>query len=651
MDFVRELTPQDPAQIGPYRILGLLGAGGMGRVYLARSAGGRTVAVKLVQGELAGHDEFRRRFAREVRAARQVGGAWTAPVLNADTESATPWVATGYVPGPSLHQAVNDHGALPARSVQVLAHGLAGALAAIHGTGLIHRDLKPGNVLVTIDGPRVIDFGIAHALDAGAGASGPALTATGSVIGSPGFMSPEQVRGQRLTPAADVFSLGSVLAFAATGRSPFGGVDSGAHALMFRIAEEEPDLDGLPRDLTGLVRDCLHKEPGRRPTPDELIRRTAPYAGSDGEPWLPAVVIAELGRRSAQLLELESAPTAPPVPAAPFMPPPTAPSVHALPTVTGPPRPPAPPVRPGRSRRPVTVVACAAAAVLAVGVALALSLKGSPGTGTDGGKQHADEAGSAASAEPSQRPATTPAPSKASPSTARQGALPPAYLGTWDGYAKDEYGEQLGYRRYTITQGEEGEVVARTLVSYEDSMCIGEASLVSYKNLVVWDVRNTVSVPEDHCPDVTEGQTMRAHGDGTLVWTDGQGEDSAVLHRAKPSERPVPAAFLGRWTFTEPKSGDVRTLTVSQAAYGEVAVAYTLDGDGTHCEWESRLATLDASRLRISPAVVTASEPKDSCDPSDSTRTLTLDGDDRLMMRDVAEDAQAQARTYRRSRD
>ncbi|MGK5546123.1 serine/threonine-protein kinase, partial [Streptomyces sp. URMC 127] len=239
------LRPDDPRILGAYRLLGRLGAGGMGRVYLARSDRGRTVAVKLVHRELAGQEEFRRRFRQEVRSARRVGGEWTAPVLDADTEAEVPWVATGYIAGPSLRQVVDrDFGPLPERSVRILGAGLARALQAVHAAGIVHRDLKPSNVLVTLDGPRVIDFGIARALETLA--DGDGLTRTGAAVGSPGFMSPEQVRGGAITPASDVFCLGSVLAYAATGRMPFGTADSGVHALMFRIAEEQPDLTGVP---------------------------------------------------------------------------------------------------------------------------------------------------------------------------------------------------------------------------------------------------------------------------------------------------------------------------------------------------------------------------------------------------------------------
>ncbi|MER6348212.1 serine/threonine-protein kinase [Streptomyces sp. NPDC001595] len=313
---MERLGPGDPRQTGAYRLLGRLGAGGMGQVYLARSDRGRTVAVKVVRAELAAQEEFRARFRQEVRAARQVGGHWTAPVLDADTEAAVPWVATGYVAGPSLQQVVgHDHGPLPERSVRILAAGLAHALKDIHAAGIIHRDLKPSNVLVTIDGPRVIDFGIARALET---VTDGGLTRTGALVGSPGFMAPEQVRGDRITPACDVFCLGSVLAYAATGALPFGGADSGVHALMFRIAQEEPDLSRVPEGIADLVRDCLRKDPAARPTLDAVLERTgAEDTVSDGralDPWLPGALVAQLGRHAVRLLETESPESAGPSP-------------------------------------------------------------------------------------------------------------------------------------------------------------------------------------------------------------------------------------------------------------------------------------------------------------------------------------------------
>ncbi|MFF8602256.1 MFS transporter [Streptomyces sp. NPDC015232] len=309
-----QLTAEDPSHIGPYRLIARLGAGGMGLVYLGRSEDGRTVAVKVVQADYAGNAEFRRRFAREVAAARRVGGDWTAAVLDADHEAAVPWVATRYIPGPDLHSVVaRDFGPLPEHSVRALANRLALALGAVHGAGLIHRDLKPSNVLVTVDGPRVIDFGIARAMDSIAGDS--LHTRTGMLIGSPGFMSPEQVRGLELTPASDVFCLGAVLVHAATGRMLFGATDTGLNAHLFRVAEEEADLTGVPDSLVDLVRACLEKDPARRPTPREIAERTAT---DDTEEWLPGPVLAQLGRHAARLLDF--APAARPAPAVPAQP-------------------------------------------------------------------------------------------------------------------------------------------------------------------------------------------------------------------------------------------------------------------------------------------------------------------------------------------
>ncbi|WP_330330169.1 bifunctional serine/threonine protein kinase/MFS transporter [Streptomyces sp. NBC_00536] len=295
------LTVEDPTYIGPYRLIARLGAGGMGLVYLGRDEVGRTVAVKVVQAEYAAHPEFRKRFAREVAAARRVGGSWTADVLDADTDAgvAVPWVATQYIAGPDLTTVVaRDFGPLPEHSVRVLANRLALALQAVHAAGLIHRDLKPSNVLVTVDGPRVIDFGIARAMDS---LSGDSLhTRTGMLIGSPGFMSPEQVRGLPLTPASDVFCLGAVLVYAATGRLLFGATDTGLNAHLFRIAEEDPDLTGVPDSLLPLVRACLAKDPAQRPTPAQIAEHTA---GDGGGVWLPGEVLAQLGRHAAQLLD------------------------------------------------------------------------------------------------------------------------------------------------------------------------------------------------------------------------------------------------------------------------------------------------------------------------------------------------------------
>ncbi|NSC23266.1 serine/threonine protein kinase, partial [Streptomyces albus subsp. chlorinus] len=234
---MQPLEPEDPPSLGGYRLLRRLGAGGMGRVYLARSGSGRTVAVKVVHPHHAVDEEFRRRFRREVASARRVGGAWTAPVLDAETDGPVPWVATGYVAGPSLADAVAEHGPLPEPVVRAVGAGLGEALRHVHGLGLVHRDVKPSNVLLTLDGPRLIDFGIARATEGTA-----SLTSTGVSLGSPGYMAPEQVRGEGVTGATDVFALGAVLVFAATGEPPFPG-DSTA-ALLYHVVHGEARLGG-----------------------------------------------------------------------------------------------------------------------------------------------------------------------------------------------------------------------------------------------------------------------------------------------------------------------------------------------------------------------------------------------------------------------
>ncbi|MBZ6173363.1 serine/threonine protein kinase [Streptomyces olivaceus] len=302
------LGSAEPRQVGGYRLLKRLGAGGMGDVYLARSDRGRTVAIKLVREELAAQEEFRARFRHEVEAARRVGGHWTAPVLDADTEAAVPWVAIGYVAGPSLRQVAGcEYGPLPERSVRTLAAGLAYALRDIHDAGLVHRDLKPANVLITIDGPRIIDFGIARALETVADGG---LTRTGVLLGSPGFMAPEQVRSERITSACDIFSLGSVLVYAATGKMPFGTSQTRAHVLMYRIAHEEPDLRDMSGALASLVRDCLTKDPAARPDLAEVLQRTgAQDTVADGrshKPWLPGPLVSQLGRHAVSLLDTET---------------------------------------------------------------------------------------------------------------------------------------------------------------------------------------------------------------------------------------------------------------------------------------------------------------------------------------------------------
>ncbi|WP_405742372.1 bifunctional serine/threonine-protein kinase/ABC transporter substrate-binding protein [Streptomyces sp. NBC_00028] len=275
------LRTSDPAKLADYRLLGRLGAGGMGVVYLARSAGGTLVALKVIQAELAEDDGFRERFRREAETARRMTSPWVASLVDADPDAAEPWLATTFVPGPSLGEAVAEHGPLPVRSLRVLGARLADALRELHSAHLVHRDVKPGNVLLALDGPRLIDFGVAR------DAQDTSLTSTGVVVGTPGFLSPEQARGGGESgPEADVFSLGCLLAYAATGRPPFG--TGSADALLYRAAHDAPDLDGVPAELTEVIVGCLEKAPRDRPTA-EALAETLTAAGTTAEPSGDAV--------------------------------------------------------------------------------------------------------------------------------------------------------------------------------------------------------------------------------------------------------------------------------------------------------------------------------------------------------------------------
>ena len=351
---VEELQAGDPRSVGPYRLLGRLGAGGMGQVFLGRSAGGRLVAVKVIRPELAGEPGFRARFAREVAAARTVSGLFTALVVDADAEAVVPWLATAYVPGPSLAEAVDAHGPLPAASVRALAAGLAEGLGAIHAAGVVHRDLKPSNVLLAADGPRVIDFGISRAAEASM------LTQSGTVMGSPGFMSPEQAEGGAVGPASDVFSLGAVLAFAATGAGPFG--TGSTPALVYRVVHAEPGISGLPARVRPLVGRCLAKDPAARPTAGQVLAELG-SAGLAAD-WLPAPVTETLSRYQRPAGVVES-----PLPADGLAGPPTVTGANARRTPAE--AAPAPDGRPPRTGRrlawwPAAAALTAAAAVAAL---------------------------------------------------------------------------------------------------------------------------------------------------------------------------------------------------------------------------------------------------------------------------------------------
>lgn len=286
------LRPDDPRGIGGYRLRARLGEGGMGKVYLSYTPGGRPVAIKVIRTEYADDPSFRRRFEQEVSMAQRVQGLYTAPVIDAGPHAPQPWLATAYVAGPSLQSTVGSHGPLPAETVLILMAGVAEALQSIHAAGVVHRDLKPSNVILALDGPRVIDFGIARAVDS------TSLTRTGFRLGTPAFMSPEHVRGEAVTPAADVFALGVLGGFAATGELAFGGGSD--PAVPYRIVEQEPNLANCPEPVRVVVERCLQKDPAQRPTPADVMQLCRDASSgtrlqmADG--WLPQDVAAEVHR-------------------------------------------------------------------------------------------------------------------------------------------------------------------------------------------------------------------------------------------------------------------------------------------------------------------------------------------------------------------
>jgi hypothetical protein len=419
------LTADDPRQVGVYRLQSRLGAGGMGRVYLGSSPGGRAVAVKIVHPELARDPEFMRRFRREAEAAEAVSGAYTAPVVGAGPDDDPPWLATAYVPGPSLAELVARSGPLPEAAVWRLAGGLIEALQAIHVRGLVHRDLKPGNILIAADGPRVIDFGISRALH------GTALTTTRTAMGTPAYMSPEQAEGGEVGPPSDVFSLGSVLAFAATGLTPFGGGEP--LAVIYRIAGGQPDLSRLPPALGALVARCLAKSPASRPSLGALMNDAAVGSASfpataPGKFW-PESVAAMVASAAGPFPAAAQGGDVPSTAA-------NAPAPHpATVLAAGPARPTAPPHAPGGPgaeprRRSVGRWPLIGAAVLvaaAAGAGLAVKLApGSPATSTGQNRLAAKASASrAARSRPASAPASSPA---SSPAASRPAASPSASL-------------------------------------------------------------------------------------------------------------------------------------------------------------------------------------------------------------------------------
>ncbi|MFJ4809185.1 serine/threonine-protein kinase [Streptomyces longwoodensis] len=425
---MRPLEPGDPLAVGGYPLLARLGAGGMGQVYLSRTPAGRALALKTIRPDLAAHPDFGPRFAREIRTSDRVRTPWTASVVDFSPPGGHPqWLAVEYVTAPSLADRVTAHGPLPPAAVRALAAELAAALAAVHACDLAHRDVKPSNVLLARERPVLIDFGIARAADESR------HTRTGGVVGSPGYLAPEQASHGAAGPSGDLFSLGAVLAYAATGRGPFEhpGEQVSAASLLYRIVHEEPRLDGVPEDLLPVVRRCLAKDPGQRPTTTELTAlwpRAGRGTGAGWEESLPPGLTADLDARAAEVTRL-CAPPSPPVHAVPPSPPahavPPLPPTHTAPPFatsqapsgTWPPTP-APPAGPPPARRSRGALLWSAAGVVtavAVATVLWVNLLGPD----DGDEARNDDVTSA--------PASGSTPGSAS------AALSTAWAGTWTG--------------------------------------------------------------------------------------------------------------------------------------------------------------------------------------------------------------------------
>ncbi|WP_335936836.1 serine/threonine-protein kinase [Streptomyces sp. PTD5-9] len=666
---MEKLGPADPQRIGGYRLLGRLGAGGMGQVFLARSDRGRTVAIKLVHGELAGQQEFRDRFRQEVRAARRVGSVWTAPVLDADTEAAVPWVATGYVAGVSLQATVSGrpgsgagsapggYGPLPERSVHILGAGLAHALQAIHTAGLIHRDLKPSNILLTIDGPRVIDFGIARALDTVADGG---LTRTGALVGSPGFMSPEQVRGERVTPACDVFCLGSVLMYASTGRLPFGASDSGAHAQMYRIAQEDPDLTGVPVDLVELIADCLRKNPAARPSTGAILERLPDCEAT--EPWLPGALIAQLGRHAMELLDSED-PEGPEVPEDRV-----GPEYREGPGGSGHPMGPGEPAEgPGRwavgggsGTAPIPSAGPPAPhgfSASSPASAISATPPGSeaPADRTPAGPVHTTPAGAPISG-PSPVPPAAP-PSHAYGYPPQQSAQPhPGQTG----FGAPQGGAGYGYPQMQPPYQQPGFGATPPYGPLGPLTPLGPAperpgpepvrrgrgatiALILVAVLVAIGAGGSVYALMSDKGRKADPSPTASPSDGASSGADGAGGPTATDQSRSSDDRrsgsnsgSIPTGFLGEWSGSlDNASGrSTRKLTVRQGTVGRNVLTLTadgpLDGGGSyHCVFEAALATEPTSSgtVEVGASTVVVGEPMSSCSPGKPTMlTLLPDG-------------------------
>ncbi|MGW8763273.1 RodZ domain-containing protein [Streptomyces sp. NPDC055815] len=495
-----------PRRIGVYDVERELGAGGMGTVYLARSPGGRAVAVKVARPELAADPHFRRRFRAEVEAARRVGGFHTAPVVDADPDAKVPWLATAYIAGPTLAELIEREGPMDEGRLRALGAALAEALQAVHACGLVHRDLKPGNIIMAEDGPRVLDFGIARAVES------TRLTATGAAFGTPGYLAPEQAQGEEVGGAADVFALGAVLVAAAGGRAFGVGTPMG---LMYRSVHEPADLSALPEGLRPLVAACLSKDPADRPTPEALLTTLGPTP----DPAPSSTLVRDQDPGPAPVRDQDPAPSpaaAPtpspdPVPAPDPAPSPTlvpapdpAPSPAPVPepdtrVLTVPDR--ARPVPGGGSRRSravtLAIVAVAVVGVLGGGFLAFKQLGDEDGKGAGPTTAASSPSGPSQATSPPSSPSSTPAPSRAS--AAPKDRVTVALTGT-----------QEDGKSWVSVKGQDGTLL------FDGLLGVGETKTFTDKNAIdlvlgnahaVQLVVNGKQVPNDFQPGQVERLT------------------------------------------------------------------------------------------------------------------------------------------------
>ncbi|MER6348763.1 serine/threonine-protein kinase [Streptomyces sp. NPDC001595] len=512
------LQADDPHTVAGYRLAARIGAGGMGRVYLSHTQGGRPVAIKVVRPELADAPDFRRRFRREIEAAQRVRGAYTAELIDADADGVPPWLATLYVPGPSLAEAVTRHGPLPVPAVLWLMAGVAEALQAIHAAGIVHRDLKPSNVLLAADGPRVIDFGISLAADL------TAHTATGSAVGTPSFMAPEQASTGDVTPATDVFALGQTAAFAALGRPLYG--EGSSVGILYRIVHSEPELSLLPEQLRPLMARCLAADPAKRATPAEVVEWCRQRLGRD----------ADAGGGPAVWREYTG--SEPAIPAQ--LPDPT--PVHTLPLIARP-----HPARPDGRRARRSRVALISAATVTAGALLL--------TGLMWKARESDDRGGDRSAAAS----STPGPE----GTARSSASSPA--GRAGAGAEGSGGES----RASGTGGEQPDASSPSSAAHETPRAVGyPLTWLDEKNSL--DIKEPVG-REDRKGDirfVCDSDSCALESDTSVlnvVYGDpGGGLDACriALDGADSHELPLAAVAAGSEICVEHPSGDIALLVV-----------------------------------------------------------------------------------------